>query len=144
MGVFAAAGLAALVTYFLSEPDRTKTKERAEKFHQAAQPDTPLAQAIHASPDFHSVLFGPCGHLDASPDSGPKGSLIFSPAEGPFARYSNFEEFLKLNPKLIKEHESCRRITVQYMMIFPYQGAVDVDVDEEGKIIVAAPPVFGT
>ncbi len=144
IGVFSLAGLAALVTYFLSEPDRTKTQERAKKFHQAAQPGAALTKAIHASPDFHSVIFGPCGHLDASPDSGPKGSLIYSPAEGPFARYSGFEEFMRLNPKLIEEHEGCRRLTVQYMVIFPYQGTVDVDVNEKGIIVQAAPPVFGT
>ncbi len=111
------------------------------RFDEASAEGKFLADAVRASPDFKSITLGRCGHVDASPDSGPKGSLIFSPVVGAFARYLSFEDFLHLNPSLF-EHESCRTISVLYEEIFPYRGQIDLEVDERGIIRKKNPPVF--
>ena len=141
-GLTALLALGGLVAYFLSEPDEHSTEKQAKRFAAAAVPGASLVDAIQASPDFHSAIFGNCGHLDASPDSGPKGSLIFSPPTGAYARYTSFAEFASHNPKLLSEHEECRRITVEYMTQFPFRGRVEVYVDGKGVIRNAKGPVF--
>lgn len=138
VALFALGGLTA---YFVSEPDQHRTERAARRFDAAAGVGSHIADAIRATPDFKSVTFGSCGHLDASPDSGPKGSLIFSPVVGAFARYSDFDEFLKLNPTLLG-HEACREVSVLYETIFPYRGQIDLEVDGRGIVRKKQPVVF--
>ena len=134
--------MAALVSYFVSEPDLHKTEKLANKFAASAAIGSSIADAIRANPEFKSITFGSCGHLDASPDSGPKDSLIFSPSSGAFARYTDFDAFTARNPTLISGHEECREISVLYMTIFPYRGQVDVRVDGRGLIRAKQSPKF--
>ncbi|MGZ3651140.1 MAG: hypothetical protein ACXVB9_20440 [Bdellovibrionota bacterium] len=141
-GTLVVLALGALVSYFISDPDLHITKKRANQFAASAQVGLSLADALRGNADFKSVTFGSCGHLDASPDSGPKGSLIFSPAVGEFARYTSVDEFFSHNPKLISAHEECRTISVLYMTIFPYRGQIDLSVDERGLIRKRNDPVF--
>jgi len=141
-GVLAIVAIGGLVVYFLSEPDDHSTEKQTKRFAAAAQPGASLVDAVHASPDFHSAIFGSCGHLDASPDSGPKGSLIFSPPAGAFARYTSFEEFTSHNPKLLSDHEECRKVIFEYMTQFPFRGRVEVYVDGRGVIRNSQGPVF--
>jgi hypothetical protein len=141
-GFIALAALGGFVAYFLSEPDDQSTEKRAQKFSAAAQPGSSITDAIRASPDFKKVTFGPCGHLESSPDSGPKGSLIFSPATGAFARFTSFDEFISHNPKLLSEHDQCRHVGVEYMTQFPYRGQIDLELDGRGVIKAAGKPIF--
>ncbi|HEY8280044.1 MAG TPA: hypothetical protein VIH99_10490 [Bdellovibrionota bacterium] len=134
--------LFALVLYFVSVPDLRKTETNAKLLYEHATQGGSLAEVIGASPHFARVDFGGCGSLAPSTDSGPKGSLIFSPAVGAFARYATFDEFLRLNPKLLASHDECRRISVLYMAIFPYRGVVDLEVDGKGRILFIADPRF--
>jgi hypothetical protein len=136
-GLIALAALAGLVVYFISEPDERSTEKRSERFSAAAQPGTSITDALHASPDIKKITFGPCGHLESSPDSGPTGSLIFSPPTGAFARFTSFDEFISHNPKLLSEHEECRRVRVEYMTQFPYRGQIDLELDGRGIIKAA-------
>jgi hypothetical protein len=141
-GLIALLLLGALVGYFLSDPDEHRTARLTRRFDEASAPGAHIADAVRASPDFKSITFGGCGHLDASPDSGPKGSLIFSPVIGAFARYTSFDEFLKDNPTLLSRHEECRTLSVLYETIFPYRGQIDLVVDGRGLVLKKAPPVF--
>jgi hypothetical protein len=131
-----------LALYFVSVPDLRKTAKRAWDFYKAAERGGEIADVLRASPRFTEIVFGNCGRLAESPDSGPKGSLIFSPAEGPFARYSSVEEFLRLNATLISQHEECRKVTVLYRTIFPYSGEVEVGLDKSGAILTVKDPQF--
>ena len=141
-GVLLLSALAGVTAYFMGDPAKKRTENDTNRFFQAAALGAPLADAVRASPNFFSVVFGSCGRLAPSPDSGPKGSLIFSPSKGEFARYSSFDEFLKLNATLFQGHEYCRYVVVTYMSIFPYQGKVGVFVDEKGVIREKSMPVF--
>jgi len=138
----ALAALGGLLFYFLSEPDEYSTERQAQRFADAAKPGTSLDAAVKASPDFKSLTFGLCGHLDASPDSGPHGSLIFSPATGAYARFTSFDEFTSHNPKLLSEHGECRHVGVLYMIQFPFRGQVDLELDGRGVILKSSGPVF--
>lgn len=138
----ALTALGGLTIYFLSEPDEHSTEKQAKRFADAAKPGVALDAAVKASPDFKSVTFGGCGHLDASPDSGPRGSLIFSPSTGAFVRYTSFDEFTSHNPKLLSEHAECRQVGVLYMTQFPFRGQIDLELDGRGVILKASGPLF--
>lgn len=140
--VFVLFVLGALTVYFLSSPDSRKTETYANRFAAAAGPGAHLADAVRASPDFKSITFGGCGRLNASPDSGPEGSFIYVPTQGAFARYTSFDEFLRLNPKILAEHEECRNVSVLFEAIFPYRGQVDLLVNERGIVVKRGEPVF--
>jgi hypothetical protein len=134
--------LGGLVAYFLSEPDDHSTEKLAARFANAAKRGVALDAAVKASPEFKSVTFGACGHLDASPDSGPQGSLIFSPITGAFTRFTSFDEFTSRNPKLLSEHQECRHVGVLYMTQFPFRGQINLELDGRGVILKASGPFF--
>jgi len=130
-----------------------KGRRKAEALHAAANNGMPFAEALEKHSGWFVLRFGerpsdvenPRGHADCGYAGKDQGRIVFHPhpvPEDPSQRekvYLSVRDFSQAESKVFT---ACPWVSVLYSAVMFQSWTVDVQVDAQGKIILAKEPRF--